>query len=219
MRQTTAIFNLIFMVGFSLRMLFPNEIVWSKNTFQETPVVFIQWPLPGQALLGNIEISGNTAVDGYYSTDLFFGYANDPTDTWFLIAQSESPVQNGVLVNWDTTVISDGNYNIKLSVTLQDGAQISSTIQGVRVRNYSPIEPDTPTPVTPTLTPVPGETPIPTSTITPILPTSTPLPTNPVILTSTDFIAVFGRGALFALVLFIFLGVYLGIRSMMRNRP
>lgn len=221
MRQSTAIIFLIFAVGFSLRMLPQIDIAWSKNSFQET-TVFIQWPQPGQALLGNIEISGNTAVEGYLSSELLFGYANDVSNTWFLIAQPEAPVQNGVLANWDTTLITDGNYNIKLSVTLQDGSQISSIIQGVRVRNYSPIEPDTPAPVTPTSTPVPGDTPVPTitstPTISPIPPTSTPLPTNPVTLTSTDFIAGFGRGALIALAAFILVGLYLAIRSLLRNR-
>jgi hypothetical protein len=189
---------------------------------QETPVVSIYWPKPGQALLGNIEISGNTAAEGFTSAELLFGYANDSTDTWFLIAQADLPVENGVLANWDTTVITDGNYNLKLTVTLQDGAKVSSVVQGVRVRNYSPIEADTPTPVTPTLTQVPGDTPIPTvtltPTITPIHPTATPLPTNPVVLTSNDIIAGFGRGALLVLAVFISLGIYLGVRSMLRNR-
>jgi hypothetical protein len=133
--------------------------------------------------LGNIEVSVNTAVEGFVSAELLFGYTNNPTNTWFLISQSDAPIENGVLTNWDTTVISDGNYDLKLTVSLQDSTQISTVIPGVRVRNYSPIEPDTPTPITPTLTQVPGDTPMPTitptPTITPIPPTPTPLPTIP----------------------------------------
>jgi hypothetical protein len=218
MRQFTNRLIIIITLGFCLLILPPDKIAWGQSKTQETHIVSIQWPQSGQALLGNIEIFGNTAVDGYKSAEILFGYANDTTNTWFLIAQSDLPVENGVLANWDTTVISDGNYNIKLSVTLQDGALISSIVQGVRVRNYSPIEPDTPMPVTHTSTPEPGNTPVPTATISPIPPTATPLPTNPVILTSTDFIAGFGRGVLIALGFFIFLGIYLGIRSMNKNR-
>lgn len=199
-------------------MLSPDSLAKGIGVFQEGNIVSIQWPQPGQALLGNIEITGNTTVDGYKSTEILFGYANDLTMTWFLIDQSNSPVENGVLANWDTTVISDGNYNIKLSVTLQDGAIFTSIVQGVRVRNYSPIEPDTPMPIINTLTPEPGNTPIPTSTISPIPPTATSLPTNPIILTPSDFVAGFGKSALITLGLFIILGLYLGIRSWVRNR-
>jgi hypothetical protein len=218
MRQSATIIFIIFALGFSLKMLSPNNLARGMNAIQETQMVSLLWPQPGQALLGNIEISGNTAVDGYKYAEILFGYANDLTETWFLIAQSDSPVENGVLANWDTTVISDGNYNIKLSVTLLDGAIITSIVQDVRVRNYSPIEPDTPKPVSRTSTPEPGNTPTHTVTITPVPPTATPLPTNPIILTPTDFVAGLGRGVLIALGFFIFLGIYLGFRSMMNNR-
>lgn len=217
MRQSTPIIFVILALGF-YSVLFPDNFARGMKLVQEAQIISILWPQPGQAILGNIEISGNTLVDGYKSAEILFGYANDPADTWFLIDQSNTPIDNGVLANWDTTVISDGNYNIKLAVTLHDGAIFSSIVQDVRVRNYSPIEPDTPMPVINTSTPELGITPIPTPTVSPIPSTATPLPTNPIILTPSDFITGFGRGALITLGLFIFVGIYLGIRSIMRNR-
>lgn len=218
MRQSINKLLVLYALGFYFILLPSNTAGRTMNTIQEDTVVSIKWPQAGQALLGNVEISGSTKVDGYLSTEISFGYTNDPTGTWFLIAQSDTPVDNGVLAIWDTTIISDGDYNIKVSVNLKDGAIFSTIIQGVRVRNYSPIETDTPIPALTTSTQEPGNTLIPTASTSPIPQTATPLPTNPVILTTTDYIVGFGRGVLIALGLFILLGVYLGIQSLKRNR-
>lgn len=222
MRQLNISICFLFMLVSIPMPVYPFDVAQRELNFQESPQISIQWPLPGQALLGNVAISGNMAVEGFRSAELLFGYANDPTDTWFLIAQYDTPIENSVLADWDTTLITDGNYDIKLSITLESGNQVTALIQGVRVRNYSPIETDTPTPVTPTSTQVPGDTPIPEATstpsLTPIPPTQTPLPTNPVMLTSSDIVSGLGRGVLAALALFLLLGAYVGIRSALRNR-
>jgi hypothetical protein len=168
-----------------------------------------------------VSISGNNAIDGFQSSELFFGYANNPTDTWFLITRNDQPVKDGELAQWDTTTITDGNYTLRLIVSFSDGTQSVATVPNVRVRNYSPIETDTPTPITPTATQVPGDMPIstitPTATITPKPPTPTPLPTNPAELSSANIIAGVGKGALATMGLFILLGLYITIRRAMRD--
>jgi hypothetical protein len=183
------------------------------NLQGETQPVVIEFPLPGQALLGNVSIVGNTSIDDFQSSELSFGYQNNPTNTWFLIERSDQPVSNDVIASWDTTTITDGNYILRLVILLEDGQQQTITVSGIRVRNYSPIETDTPTPTTPTVTPLPGDTPIPTTTpsptITPIPPTLTPLPTNPAQLSPSTITNTAIKGVIGVFVLFGILGIYI----------
>ena len=189
-----------------------------------TPTISIQYPTSGQALQGSIAISGSSMVENFSSAELLFAYEVDPSDTWFLIQSYNRPISSGTLALWDTTTITDGTYRLRLAVWLTDGSMIEQTISSLRVRNYTPIETDTPTPLaSPSLTPLPGqaaETPIPsvtpTAPATLIAPTSTPLPTNPAIVTSADYLSNLTRGALIALVAFIMIGLYLGIQRLRR---
>ncbi|MEJ2600038.1 MAG: hypothetical protein P8Z00_17015 [Anaerolineales bacterium] len=182
------------------------------------PGVKLHSPQGGQALQGSIPIKGNTDVAGFLSASLYFDYQGDTTHTWFLIAQSDQPVKEGTLAQWDTTTITDGDYNLRLSVTLSDGSQQVATVEGLRVRNYSAVETSTPTPVAPTATVVPGNTAIPTITTTPSLtpapPTGTPLPPNPAQINTMDITNSMGKGALAIISLFALMGVYQGIRSL-----
>jgi hypothetical protein len=142
------------------------------------------------------------------SFELTFGYTADPTRTWFLISQGNGPLEGQKLADWDTTTLTDGNYTLRLIVIRQDGSQFSLQVDGLRVRNYSPIETDTPTP---SPTPAPGETPIPTATLTPsptpIPPTPTPLPANPLQMSLQDIGDGLLRGAASMFVLFAIFGL------------
>lgn len=178
------------------------------------PGVHLQSPQGGEALQGSVPILGNTDVEGFQSASLFFGYQDDPTQTWFLIAQSDQPVKDGTLAQWDTTTITDGNYDLRLRITRNDGSQEVAIVEGLRVRNYSAIETSTPPPVTPTATELPGETVVPTKSVTPVPPTGTPFPPNPAQITTLDVAGSMGKGALAILGLFALLGVYQGIRSL-----
>lgn len=170
-------------------------------------------PVSGQAVQGTLSIDGSSSAPGFASAELDFAYAGDATDTWFLIAESDEPVQNGVLVQWDTGAITDGDYDLRLRVFLEDGSHLDAIVHGLRVRNYTPIETDTPTPVTPTLTQIPGETPVPTVTLTQVLPTPTPLPPNPAEVSNRDILQSLGRGALVVLGVFALLAVYVLVKG------
>jgi len=90
-------------------------------------------------------------------------------------------------------------------------------VEGLRVRNYSPIETSTPTPVTPTATPLPGElsipTPTPTPTISPPAPTPTDLARNPAQVSVPDIALSLGKGALAILGLFALMGIYQAVKN------
>jgi hypothetical protein len=187
-----------------------------------TPGVRLQSPQGGQALQGSVPILGNTEVTGFQSASLYFGYQGDSTHTWFLIAQSDQAVKDGTLAQWDTTTITDGDYNLRLVVTLDNGSQLVDDVAGLRVRNYSVVETNTPTPVTPTATPVPGNTAVPSTTMTPsatpVAPTGTPFTPNPAQINTLDIASSMGKGALAIIGLFALMGAYQGVRSLGKKR-
>jgi hypothetical protein len=222
--------RLIFLLLTAISLLSPGSLGLAQGETPAPPAEptgttgkpAIQFPLPGQALQGTVSISGTTAIADFQSAEIDFAYADNPLNTWFLIAQSQAPVDNGELAQWDTTTISDGVYSLRLTVTQIDGSQQSVTINGLRVRNYTPIETNTPIPITPTNTPVPGDTAVPTitptPTATPIPPTATSLPPNPAQLSTTDILGSAGKGALAILGLFVLIGFYRSIRSISRRK-
>ena len=189
-----------------------------------TPLtVEITAPSAGSALQGTIAIIGTTEVDDMVVFELAFAYTNNPTDSWFLIRQGQDATRNNLLAEWDTTTITDGDYDLHLVVTLENGEQITSLVRGLRVRNYSLVETNTPTPVTPTETPNPSRTPAPTLTptrvasITPSPRTPTALPPNPVELSKQQVYNNVGLGALASLGLMTFFGLYLGLRRALKR--
>jgi hypothetical protein len=199
----------------------------ASPTAQPGPQVVIQnpqiiSPRPGQALQGSIPVVVDTTVQKFQSVELTFAYANNPTKTWFLIYQGIQPVSNGPLVAWDTSLITDGDYDLRMVVTFLDGSQQTVDVIGVRVRNYSPVETDTPTPVTPTLPPAPADTPIPTITPThmptPLPPAATQLPPNPAVLSQQDVWIYAGKGALAIAGLFALGGLYRALRRLGRQQ-
>jgi hypothetical protein len=198
---------------------FPAQRIWAQEvtpTLTPQPIVILQ-PIPGQALQGLVTIVGNLAVPGFISAEVSFTYHNDPRDTWFLIEQLNAIPIGEAITEWDTTILTDGEYDLRVLVDASTGP-ITIEILGLRVRNYSSIETDTPAP---TASPAPQDTPIPTptetTTETPIPSTSTPLPTNPARISDQDVLSSMGRGALLALGFFALLGLYQAIRSWLRR--
>jgi hypothetical protein len=185
----------------------------------------ISSPVAGQAVQGSVVIRGSTTVDGFQSYEVDFAYSEDPTQTWFLIQESTSLVQDGVLAVWDTTTITDGDYTLRLVVNLVNGAQVEVSIPGLRMRNYSPIETETPSLTLPYVTLAAG-TPIVQATllatllptVSPLPLTATALPTNPAEISSSQVMLTFGKGAAFTIGLFALLGAYLGMRAILHNR-
>jgi len=199
-------------------LLFPSLGVTAQET---TPIplaeIIVLSPVPGQALQGNILITAEINLEEYISAELSFSYADDPRDTWFLIHEIKEPVNEGLSVEWDTTILTDGEYTLRVIViTEQD--QYSKIVPGIRVRNYSAIETNTPVP---TSTPAPADTLMPTatltSTITPVPLTPTPLPPNPAQLNIRDIGLSIGKGVLFALAALALFGIYVFIRNRRRR--
>jgi hypothetical protein len=184
---------------------------------QDAGSLTINSPQTGQTLQGTVSIEGNSAVDGFLSAQLQFAYADDPTGTWFLIQETDQPVQDGTLATWDTTTLTDGVYSLRLRVRLADGTSFETQVDDLRIVNTVPTE--TPVAVAPTSAPTALPTqpkPAPTSTGTPY-PTPTPLNANPVAVQPGMVYASLQNGALVILGLFVLFGLILGIRSRKRK--
>lgn len=203
----------------------PTPTITPLPTATATPPAHPQLtaPLAGEALLGQVPITGMSGLPNFYEAELFFAYTGDPTGTWFLLDENFNPVQDGLLATWDTFAISDGTYDLRLRITLQDGRTEETVVRGVRVRNYSSIETSTATPTpTPTVSPTvdltqaftPSATPTETAPpgATPLPPTLTPLPRNPAEITSQQIGDTLLRGAAGTLAAFLLLGIYLSLR-------
>jgi hypothetical protein len=209
-RKSPLVGSLLMGLAACLAVLWLARQVTPARAQRETPEpVAILSPMPGEAVQGVVPVMVNATPDGFQSAELVFGYVNDPTETWFLIAVSSESMIEGKFVDWDTTTLTDGNYTLRLVVTLEDGSQIAALCAGVRVRNYSPVESDT---SVPSPTAGPGQTPLPTVTPTPTgtpyPPTPTPFAANPAQVTTRDLQTSLRRGVLVAFVLFAMLGVY-----------
>lgn len=197
-----------------LRVLLPLLLLLIAA--QDFPPVTITSPAPGDILRGQVDITGTMAVLNFLSAQLVFSYASNPGGGWFAIQTFSQPVVDAALTVWDTTLITDGEYILRLRVNLGDGSFQEVTIP-VRVQNDAPIV--TPTPVVTSLPesimvqiPTPfliAASPTPTATQRP---TPTALPQNPVSLNQPAIYTSLGRGALVILGLFAFVGIILRLR-------
>ena len=188
----------------------------AATPFQTSFEVIIRSPQPGEAVQGLVQISGSTRVDGFISYELSFSFEDDPTGTSFLIQQSREPVNYDVLGEWDTSVLTDGTYTLKLLVERQGGAPVSTFVEGLRVRNYSPIETHTPNPLqTFVLQDALNTTPssIQTAHTPTPKPTLTPLAKNPAELHTSQITSAMVCGGILAIIVLGLLGFYVTARQ------
>ncbi len=188
----------------------------AQTAAQTTPPVAITSPAAGETLRGQVTVTGNLDIPTFASAQLEFGYASNPTDTWFTIQAFSEPVVNSTLAVWDTTSITDGDYILRLRVDFEDGTFRETTVP-VKVGNDI-----LPTPVLPTptstleaaavLVPTPfllAASPTPTEVPRP---TPTALPANPASLRQNEIYLSLGRGALVILGLFALAGIIIRVR-------
>ena len=182
---------------------------------QDTPPVAITSPAPDELLRGQVTVSGRIDVPGFLSAQLEFAYAENPTNTWFSIQAFSQPFADSTLAVWDTTLITDGDYILRLRVNFEDGTFQEATIP-IKIGNDAL---PTPTPE-PTTTPQTETVFIPTPFLLAVSPTPTDLPrptpttlpANPVSLAQNQIYASLGRGALVILGLFVLAGLIIRVR-------
>ena len=183
---------------------------------QESPPVAITSPAPGEVLRGPVNIIGSMNVPDFVSAQLDFAYASDSTGTWFPLQALSQPVFDSPLFIWDTTLITDGDYILRLRAFAGDGSFQEATVP-ITIRN------DT-LPATPTAMPTPTPEEVTLLVPTPFLlaasptptdvprPTPTPLPANPASLDARSIFVSLGRGAVVILGMFALAGLLIRIR-------
>ena len=153
-------------------VLFASATTFPRASAQTAGRAEITQPARGEALQGLVTLSGTATHPSFVGYDLAFAYASDPTDTWFPLGEPvRTPVSEGRLALWDTAAISDGDYRLRLRVWLQDGTALVAIVDGLRVRNHTPVETSTPAPI-----PTSGPTPTPVPPTPTLRPTATPSP-------------------------------------------
>jgi hypothetical protein len=188
--------------------------------FQSSPT--ITSPVEGAILKDIFPITGNSAVEGFQSADLTFTYAREPVENWFVITLMSAPVTDGVLTQWDTNSITDGDYFLRLQIHLQDGSINEVIVRDLRIRNYT--EPPTEqseiieSAVTPELNSI--QSTILTSTVVPSLVpvlltpvfNPAPLPVNPAALDQSMVFSMVRTSVLVTILVFVILGFFLRSR-------
>jgi len=140
----------------------------------------IRSPFAGQVVRGVEPVLGSASIDAFAFYKLEWAPADDP-ETWSALSTTKlQPVVNGLLDEWNTTVLPDGSYRLKLTVVdtaAQEPCRV--TVEDLLVANHV-----TPSP-TPTITataaapPALPSVPAPTSEArTPFSPTPPPVRTT-----------------------------------------
>ena len=111
---------------------------------------------------GNVVIEGSASHPDFWKYEVHYGLEPNPSE-WIIIGQvHETPVVNGRLEVWNTALIPDGTYSLRLRVARRDGNYDEYYVRQLTVSNTKPTE-----------TPTPAETATPSVTPTPLPPTPT----------------------------------------------
>jgi LysM repeat protein len=79
----------------------------------------LQWPTEGVSLAGVVQAKGTAKIDNFWYYKL--EYRHDGLDGWHYVTGAETPVEGGILGEWNTTQVSDGRYFFRLVVVDRTG--------------------------------------------------------------------------------------------------
>jgi len=126
-------------------------------------------PAENGVVRGVVPIVGSAIDNQFWKYEVYYATEPNPAERWVTIGGvHESAVQDGLLETWDTTVIPDGKYTLRLRVVDKTGNYREVFVHGVLVSNAAPTE-----------TPRPTSTPKPTATITPAATPTFIIPASP----------------------------------------
>ena len=168
----------LWLVQFSMVVAAPQQ--------QGQDLAQITEPANNAVVGGVVEILGSADHPEFQFYIIEFHPEPVTNDRWQIVGViHEAPAVNTVLETWDTSIIPDGSYTLRLRVVKLDGNYNEAFSQQVVVSNAQPTPTDTveatSTPTTPTVTPT-ALPPTPTIVIDqPIVdtPTPRPVPTSP----------------------------------------
>ncbi len=93
--------------------------------------LIITSPKAGSQISGTVDLIGTVNIPDFG----FFKYEVAPlnTDTWATIAASTTPQPNGELGQWDTSMLSPGDYQLRLVVINTQGQSLPPCIIPLRI--------------------------------------------------------------------------------------
>lgn len=165
---------LLFILALALPM---TVFAQATSTEEPNPNANVTWPPPVYVLRDEFEIRGTANLPDMTNYFIEFRPLNDDLtpqddgDVWFpAILPSSAAVQDDVMGTWDTTLVDDGLYELRLTVNVSGGTPESVIVSPLRIENVPPPFAVTPTPVVPEATAtslVPAATEVPPPTAVP----------------------------------------------------
>lgn len=150
---------------------------------QGQDLAVINDPASNGVVRGSVQIIGSADHPSFQFYAIEFSPEPVTGDQWQIVGATHNTlVINGVLETWDTTLIPDGSYTLRLRVVRLDGNYSEAFSQQIVVSNTQPLPTDTPAAPTPVEELVPSS---PTDTPTPLPPTPTVLIEQPIVETPT----------------------------------
>lgn len=172
-------------------------LVLPNAAIAQGELAIITSPQAGTSLVGVVTVQGSAFSPNFVRYRLEYAFVEPNVELqWLPIVEIAQEVTNNTLALWDTSSISDGEYQLRLRVFLRDGSTLQTVVQNLRVINRSATPLPTPlssaTDQPPTAFPTPGASP--TSSIAQP-PASTARPTTQSTLVSTPIPSDSGRGS------------------------
>ena len=217
-------------IGFMLVAIILLSGVWivQAEPLAQQIQVQITSPEMNAEIRGLVPVIGSAVVPNFQFYKVEYGVGPNPS-AWAVIGElHETPVLNGQLIVWDTTVLPDGVYTLKLQAVKQDGNWEEFYVRQLSIVNTHPTPTTTPT-ITPTSEATPTRIPTPETTATlqiiaphaPLsMPTATPtlsrpsqrqpLPVDPKAWGQALLTGGMAMGAIFVLV-----GIVFGLRRLL----
>ena len=101
--------------------------------------IFILSPIPGSVVAGNVQVLGAAVHPQFLQYQLEYGPDPNPGNLWYPASGVvQTPVISGILGIWNTTVIQDSIYQLRLRVTLRDGTNLITVANSIRIQNRVP---------------------------------------------------------------------------------
>ena len=117
---------------------------------QGQAIAQITSPTDGQTLNGLVTITGSADHPDFARWELAYGPDPNPKDVWQPFADGKQTVHDGTIGTWNTGVIADGGYMLRLRVVRKDSNYDEAFVRGLKVSNSAPI--GTPTSIPPAAT-------------------------------------------------------------------
>ncbi len=125
--------------------------------------VRISYPVDGSTIAGYVTIVGSASHPRFLQYALEWGPDPNPGNLWYPITPPQTrPVVNGALGAVNTTQTSDGVYQMRLHLWLNDGTETFDVATGIRISNRAPTAVPTRTPTprpnrSPVISPIPSQ--------------------------------------------------------------